>query len=57
VSLTDIGRAVLAGNADRVQTCGIDRWLGGVHLHGHGPVWRWDEGRQRVGLADGSKVP
>jgi hypothetical protein len=21
---------------------GIDRWLGGVHLHGHKVEWRWD---------------
>lgn len=42
LSLTDEGRAVLAGNADRVRLCGIDRWLGGVHLTGTGPVWRWD---------------
>ena len=32
VGLTDVGRSVLAGESDRVTTCGIDRWLGGVHL-------------------------
>lgn len=42
VELTDDGRRVLAGSLDRVTLCGIDRWLGGVHLSGHGPVWRWD---------------
>jgi len=45
VTLTDFGRAVLAGERDRVEACGIDRWLGGVHLRGHAGVWRWD-GRQ-----------
>jgi hypothetical protein len=40
-ALTDAGRDVLRGSADRVQMCGIDRWLGGVHLQGRGPVWRW----------------
>jgi plastocyanin len=25
-----------------IALCGIDRWLGGVHLEGSGPVWRWD---------------
>ena len=42
VTLTSAGAAVLAGAEDRVQLCGVDRWLGGVHLQGKGPVWRWD---------------
>jgi hypothetical protein len=41
VALTEIGRAVLAGRADRVAIAGIDRWLGGVYLKGR-EVWRWD---------------
>lgn len=41
IALTQAGRDVLAGSLDRVRLCGIDRWLGGVHLTGHGPVWRW----------------
>ena len=32
VSITDAGRAVLAGAADWVRLNGFDRWLGGVHL-------------------------
>jgi hypothetical protein len=48
VVLTDAGRSVLAGQADRVETCGIDRWLGGVHLQGRRDVWRWDDAGQRV---------
>lgn len=51
VSLTETGRAVLAGKADRVSRCGLDRWLGGVHLEGPGPVWRWDPARGRVDKA------
>jgi hypothetical protein len=47
VTLTDAGRAVLAGQ-DRIATCGIDRWLGGVHLYGDSVRWRWDEAQQRV---------
>jgi hypothetical protein len=47
--LTAAGREVLAG-ADRVARYGIERWLGGVHLTGRGPHWRWDEGRERVVL-------
>jgi DNA-binding transcriptional MerR regulator len=41
VTLTELGRQVLAGNADRVEAAEIDRWLGGVHL-GAGTDWRWD---------------
>jgi len=48
VRCTDAGRSVLAGQLDRVAACGIDRWLGGVHLQSGGPVWRWDDTRQRV---------
>ena len=48
ITLTDTGRAVLAGQLDRVASCGIDRWLGGVHLQGRSGNWRWDHTRQRV---------
>ena len=48
IALTDAGRAVLAGELDRVSTCGIDRWLGGVHLQGRVALWRWDAAGQRV---------
>ncbi|HEU4453106.1 MAG TPA: hypothetical protein VFR81_08595 [Longimicrobium sp.] len=41
VEMTDAGRAVLDGREDRVRLCGIDRWLGGVHLRGHAVRWRW----------------
>lgn len=40
-ALTDAGRNVLNGSADRLRLCGIDRWIGGVHLRGNGPAWRW----------------
>lgn len=45
--ITVDGREVLRG-ADRVRRCGIDRWLGGTHLTGRGPVWRWDAERGRI---------
>ncbi len=51
ITLTDAGRNVLVGEADRVALCGIDRWLGGVRLSGNGPVWRWDHGRQTLRFA------
>jgi hypothetical protein len=46
VTLTDAGRAVLAGRRDRIAVCGIDRWFGGVHLQRD--AWRWDDQRQRI---------
>jgi uncharacterized protein DUF1835 len=42
--LTDAGASVLRGEADQVELNGIDRWVGGVHLHGRDIRWRWDEG-------------
>jgi hypothetical protein len=48
VALTDAGRDVLAGRQDRVSLCGIDRWLGGVHVEGRGGVWRWDAAAERA---------
>jgi len=45
VTLTDIGRALVAGRTDWIKLNGIDRWLGGVHLGG-ADIWRWDEQRQ-----------
>jgi hypothetical protein len=48
VAVTDAGRSVLSGQLDRVAACGIDRWLGGVHLLTGSPMWRWDHTHQRV---------
>lgn len=41
VEITSFGRLVLEKRADHVRVNGIDRWLGGVHLHGS-TIWRWD---------------
>ncbi|HEV8193948.1 MAG TPA: hypothetical protein VGP82_21060 [Ktedonobacterales bacterium] len=46
--VTPTGRAVLAGEARWIHLAGIDRWLGGVHLHGPAAQWRWS--RQDGGL-------
>jgi hypothetical protein len=45
LALTDDGRDVLAGRADRILLNGLDRWLGGVHLQAAPgeAVWRWDD--------------
>jgi hypothetical protein len=42
VVISEFGHEVLTGRADRIHRCGIDRWQGGVHLQGSGPIWRWD---------------
>jgi hypothetical protein len=51
VTLTDDGHRVLEDRLDRVRACGINRWLGGVELSGNGPVWRWDQEREKLRLA------
>jgi len=43
IEVTDTGLSVLAGKADHIALNGIDRWIGGVHLHGHRVQWRWDD--------------
>ena len=40
-AITDTGRGVLAGDLDRVELLGIDRWVGGTHLV-PAATWRWD---------------
>jgi hypothetical protein len=48
VTLTPLGRRVLASEVDRVPLTGIDRWHGGVHLHGRTVPWRWDPLQARI---------
>ena len=48
VALTEAGRRVLDGADDHVALNGIDRWVGGVHLVGRSPGWRWDEGVEAI---------
>jgi hypothetical protein len=45
--LTKAGKRVLAGEADRVQLLGIDRWVGGTHVTADN-VRRWDAGHGRL---------
>ena len=47
-SITNAGREVLAGRLDRIAISGLDRWYGGVHLQGNGPVWRWDDQAEQI---------
>jgi hypothetical protein len=51
LSLTAFGRAVLAGEEDRVRRTGLDRWFGGVYLSGFGPIWRWDPSERSIVFA------
>ena len=46
--MTDTGKAILTGNSDMLNRNDIDVWLGGVHLSGHNPLWRWNEANERL---------
>jgi len=48
MALAATGRDVLTGRRDRIATCGLDRWIGGVHLQIGGPMWRWDDREGRI---------
>ena len=45
---TPAGTRVLRGETDHVALNGVDRWVGGVHLRGDRPSWRFDEGTESV---------
>jgi uncharacterized protein DUF1835 len=53
LALTDAGRAVLAGEADRCALVPLDRWVGGIHITGPEPAWRWDRATGRAVSATG----
>lgn len=48
LELTKVGKDVLENKCDAIELNGIDRWLGGVHLHHEKPIWRWDGNQLRV---------
>jgi hypothetical protein len=48
VESTDAGRQVLSGRSDRERFQKLDRWLGGVHLHGERAAWRWAHQRHAI---------
>jgi hypothetical protein len=43
LTITDLGRAVLARKVDWLSLSPPDRWLGGVRICPALPCWRWDE--------------
>lgn len=48
-AVTDAGQKLLDGKADWIKLSGgIDRWLGGVHLVGAQPQWRWDDAQKML---------
>jgi hypothetical protein len=47
IALTALGREVLAGHRDWPSVRALDVWLGGVHLEGDRPRWRWDGARRQ----------
>jgi hypothetical protein len=53
IELTATGRAVLAGDADRAALVPLDRWVGGIHVTGPDPAWRWDRATARAVSASG----
>ena len=48
-TITDAGKQLLGGKADWTKLQGgVDRWLGGVHLTGEQPQWRWDHEKKTL---------
>jgi hypothetical protein len=45
VAITALGREVRTGRRDWLDVRAINVWLGGVHLEGARPRWRWDGAR------------
>ena len=45
--MTASGERVLAGQADRVELLGVDRWLGGTHITPESG-WRWDSAAREL---------
>ncbi len=50
LTITPLGRAVLAGEVDWLSLAPPERWLGGVCIRADRPCWRWDERRQATVL-------
>jgi hypothetical protein len=49
--LTRLGGELLEGRHDRPHLHPLDRWVGGVHLDGAEPQWRWDRDRGSIVVA------
>jgi hypothetical protein len=47
LTITDLGRSVLRGDADWLSLAPPARWVGGVHIQPGTPAWRWDENKRQ----------
>ncbi|WP_169822890.1 hypothetical protein [Methyloligella halotolerans] len=47
MGLSEFGKAVVMGEADRYSENSIDRWWGGTHLTDDN-LWRWDREAQEL---------
>ncbi len=45
LTITPLGRAILAGEVDWLSLSPPQRWVGGVSIRAGQPCWRWDERR------------
>jgi hypothetical protein len=52
VACNDRTMDFLRGRADYIRLNGVDRWVGGTHLHDPASAWRWDPVRRRAGKTD-----
>jgi len=50
--LTPLGKSVLCGDVDWIRLRGMDKHLGGAHLHSGATLWRWDEEKQVLTTED-----
>jgi hypothetical protein len=48
VSITELGRQVLAGEADWAAMQGIEEWVGGLRLQGRNTLCRWDAAQKTM---------
>lgn len=46
LQVTSLGLKVLAGKTDYTNIGTNDKWVGGLHLQGKAPSWRWDPKRK-----------
>jgi hypothetical protein len=52
LTITPLGRAVLAGDVDWLSLSPPERWVGGVRILADAPCWRWDERRGTTALQE-----
>jgi hypothetical protein len=55
LTITDVGRAVVAGEVDFQSLAPPPRWVGGVRISHDDPDWRWDESLRDAVLRPAAK--